>query len=423
MWCVRIVSRAFFPLDEQLALLPGNLTPFGQEGAARLAAWMPFAKAAEMMGVLCGAQVSEASVRRQAEVSGAAYVRVQEEEVTRILRELPQAEAGPAKQLLSVDGAMVPLLAGEWAEVKTLVIGVVGEAKEERGETVVRTGELSYFSRLSDAESFQHAALVETQRRGVEKAGRVIAPLDGAEWEQKFVDYHRADAVRILDFAHAAEYIGKIGAAVWGLGAPATQEWLNRTLSTLKRQGPAAVLPELRALVAEKAGNAELVGALEYLTKREAQMQYPFYQVQGWPIGSGAVESGNKVVVEARLKGAGMHWARQHVNPLLGLRNAVCNDRWAEAWSQICAYRGQLKTQKHQARCQQRQPSMPAPQQTTAPATPATSASAAPAPIQLIAPPSTQPRQPWRPPLDHPWRKFRFGKALFRRPSELPAKK
>ena len=194
MWCVRIVSRAFFPLDEQLALLSGNLTPFGQEGAARFAAWMPFAKAAEMMGVLCGMQVSEASVRRQAEVSGTAYVGVQEEEVTRILRELPPAAAGPAKQLLSVDGAMVPLVAGEWAEVKTLVIGVVGEAKEERGETVVRTGELSYFTRLSDAESFQRAALVETQRRGVEKAGCVIAPLDGAEWEQRFVDYHRADA-------------------------------------------------------------------------------------------------------------------------------------------------------------------------------------------------------------------------------------
>ena len=46
------------------------------------------------------------------------------------------------------------------------------------------------------------------------------------------------------------------------------------------------------------------------------------------------VESANKVVVEARLKGAGMHWSRLSVNPLLALRNAVCNDRWAEAWQQ-----------------------------------------------------------------------------------------
>jgi hypothetical protein len=60
-------------------------------------------------------------------------------------------------------------------------------------------------------------------------------------------------------------------------------------------------------------------------------MQYPLFQAQGWPIGSGIAESANKLVVEVRLKGAGMHWARASVNPMLALRNAVCNDRWDEA--------------------------------------------------------------------------------------------
>jgi hypothetical protein len=45
---------------------------------------------------------------------------------------------------------------------------------------------------------------------------------------------------------------------------------------------------------------------LAYLHKREAHMHYPSYQEAGWPIGSGSVESANKLVVEARLKGAGM---------------------------------------------------------------------------------------------------------------------
>ena len=39
---------------------------------------------------------------------------------------------------------------------------------------------------------------------------------------------------------------------------------------------------------------------LAYLQKREVHMQYPIYQAAGWPIGSGSVESANKVVVEAR---------------------------------------------------------------------------------------------------------------------------
>ena len=74
---------------------------------------------------------------------------------------------------------------------------------------------------------------------------------------------------------------------------------------------------------------------LAYLQKREKQIQYPSFQEQGWPIGSGIVESGNKLVVEARLKGSGMHWAEQHVDPMLALRNIICSNRWKEEWTKI----------------------------------------------------------------------------------------
>src|SRR5438874_10396589 len=93
---------------------------------------------------------------------------------------------------------------------------------------------------------------------------------------------------------------------------------------------------------------------LTYLQKREAHMQYPSYQEAGWPIGSGSVESANKLVVEARLKGAGMRWERQNVNPMLVLRNAVCNRRWNETWTTAGAQRRALRTSQRQTHSQQR---------------------------------------------------------------------
>jgi hypothetical protein len=48
---------------------------------------------------------------------------------------------------------------------------------------------------------------------------------------------------------------------------------------------------------------------ISYLEKRYEQMRYAQFVASSYPIGSGMVESGNKLVVEARLKGAGMHWA------------------------------------------------------------------------------------------------------------------
>ena len=71
-------------------------------------------------------------------------------------------------------------------------------------------------------------------------------------------------------------------------------------------------------------------------------MQYPLFQQQGWPIGSGSAESANACVVQLRLDGPGMHWEPRNVNPMLALRIGECNNRWEETRNQ--AFRHRLKT-------------------------------------------------------------------------------
>jgi hypothetical protein len=104
------------------------------------------------------------------------------------------------------------------------------------------------------------------------------------------------------------------------------------------------VLAGVRALAPPAASDpataAQVQAAvLGYLEPRLAQMRYAAFRAQGLPIGSGIVESANKSVVEARLKGAGRRWAEGNVNAMLALRGAVCSGRWEEAWSQITAAR------------------------------------------------------------------------------------
>src|SRR5438876_80017 len=181
---------------------------------ARLGTWMPFRAAQRELAFFLGVEVAEATVRQITELAGAAQMQVQAAEVEALLRERPDSPVGAAIQLLSLDGALIQLVTGEWKEVKTLALGVGGLAKKmPEEEEQVRTTALSYFSRMSEAESFQQEALGELYRRGVEKADTVCAVSDGADWIQKWVDYHRKDAVRILDFAHAMEYVSKGGQA------------------------------------------------------------------------------------------------------------------------------------------------------------------------------------------------------------------
>jgi hypothetical protein len=320
-------EAGLFPLDEELEWLAGHFTPSVYEGMTRLGTWMPFGRAVKELQYFWRVTATAPTIRRQAEAAGAAYVQVQDQAVARLEREAPPSPKGPDKQFLSVDGAMVPLVGGEWAEVKTLAVGEVAPPVQVKGETVIQTHAMSYFSRLTDAKTFQRLALVETHRRGVETAGQVGAVTDGSEWCQGFVDFHRPDATRILDFPHAGEHLGQVGQVVWGEGAPAAQAWLADQLHNLKHDGPVSVLADVRQLEKAHPDQPSITEHLAYLEKREPHLQYPTFQAAGWPIGDGAVESGNKLVVEARLKGSGMHWERSHVDPMLALRNIACNDR------------------------------------------------------------------------------------------------
>jgi hypothetical protein len=241
---------------------------------------------------------------------------------------------------LSLDGAMVPLIEGEWAEAKLAAVGEVLASRDAAGTPVVRTVGVSYCARVADAEVFGRAVLPEPHRRGVETAGTVAAVADGSAWIQGVVDLHRPDAVRILDFPHALEHLNAAAQACWGEGTAVAAAWLDRQAAVLTGGDPDAVLRALSVLPVGRASDPAAAAAardqtLGYLKARRAQIDDAHFRRQGLPIGSGMAESGHKRVVQARLKGAGTHWTRSSVNPMLGLRCAVCNDRWDAAWADI----------------------------------------------------------------------------------------
>lgn len=368
---------------------------------------MPFGKAVEVLGDILGIEVSKIVAQNYTEMAGAAYVQLQEEEVAELEQQMPEATVGAEKMQISADGAMVPLRHGIWAEVRTLVVGEVHSRKLKNGDQEVHTRNLSYFSRRVNAQEFQRLALVEIQRRGVENAKEVAAVMDGADWEQGFVDFHCPQALRILDFAHAAEHLNTIGEFLHGEHTPESQTWLKDHAHGLKHAGPDPLLFELTKLQRKQPEAEVLANNLAYLKKRKAQMQYPLFQSQGWPIGSGALESGNKLVVQARLKGAGMHWAEEHVNPMLAIRNILCSGRWRKDWPTIEARLRQQTRHRRQQLHRKHHPILP-----TTRIARALQGDFDPLPSATANSLTSSPPQ-----KKNPWRNFKHGKALFQRPS------
>jgi hypothetical protein len=398
MACARPAKAGFFPLDEQLALRPGSLTPTSQEQVVHLAAWMPFGRAVQMLGRLTGVQISEATARRQTYQVGEAVLAVQQLPIERWAK----ASAVPDKMVVSPDGAMVPLVGGQWAEVKTVV---VGEVVTEGATQETRSRHLSYFSRMVDAQTFTEQASGELVRRGVDQAKQVCAVMDGAEWIDGFLDGQRPDALRVLDFAHAAEYVNAIGQLAQTAGSVLPADWLKQQLHALKHQGPTAVLAVVQFLRDTHPEVEELSKKVAYLEKREARMQYPQYQADHWPMGSGIVESGNKVVMQVRLKGPGMHWAPAHVNPLLALRTSACNDRWDEAMASADTHRRTLRLKSRRTHQLQRSERLLRSLQLRILLL---RSRTAPSPSPSPTPPT--PARSTRPSANHPWRKTLLAK-------------
>ena len=369
----------------------------------RLGSKLPFGQAAEELAAFCRTTVSEPTVRRKTHENGQASEAVARQEAEEIETQAPTASAQPEQIIISADGAFIALTTGEWREVKTVVVGEFAKYwNAHKSQMEVKSDKLSYFSRTYSAREFERYALAELHRRGIERAAVKVAVNDGSAWIQSFIDYHCPKAVRIIDFAHATSYVAKIGRAVLGEESVKFPGWFRAACHQIKHEPPQRFLPELTWFGQQAQGLEQEMAidqALRYLRRRQEMIDYRHFRHEGYPIGSGSVESSHKVVVHSRLKQAGMRWAERHVNPLLALRNNVCNDRWTEGWQAVVTHRQQQRWEIRQQKRQKPVEELPT-THTNAPPTPKPTSS-----------PKTKPkerskRQPYRPAADHPWRLY-----------------
>ena len=401
----------FSPLDAELGLLPNHrFTPRVEELLARLGGTVGFAEAAALLHLVLGVTVSEATVRQRTYAAGEALLAVEAAALDQALRAPTSAAVPPERLLVSLDATKVPLVGGAWTDVKLAVFAeLVPGPCDADGYPTAEACALSYAARWQPAAQFGQTITLEAQRRGVDEARVVVSPNDGADWIQGNLDLVAPRAIRILDPPHAITHLGTIAALVHGVAAPEVAPWVAAQYRTLREAGPAPVLARLAACrergpcdtpppCPDTLTPAEyLAREVAYFEKRAAQLDYATFRRAGYPLGSGCVESGHKVVIAPRFKRAGQHWAAPHLNPLLVLRTTICNDRWPTQWSaswteQVRATRAARVTAQDQRAARR----APAPT-SAAPASAATATpTARPRPKLVVA---------GRPTADHPWRK------------------
>ena len=152
----------------------------------------------------------------------------------------------------------------------------------------------------------------------------VVVLGDGAHWIWEASRDQFGERTEIVDFYHASEHLWKVAHAAFPDDAGAAQAWAKARKGELLEMGAAAVLTALSELTAAgvlRESAKEVVRTERgFFTNNRERMRYPEFRKAGLPIGSGAVESSAKHLVQARMKRAGMRWSVAGGDALLALR-------------------------------------------------------------------------------------------------------
>ena len=154
---------------------------------------------------------------------------------------------------------------------------------------------------------------------------------DGVIWLHEQLKTSYPQAVLILDIYHVMQHLAQ--AAQEGLRHPkARKVWLKLMYNLLVSNRLDDVLNHLKGLSLTPDLGQRI---RNYLLSNRHRMEYESYLKQGLCIGSGAIESANKAVVQSRLKRSGQRWSQAGAQRVLNLRTCRMSGRWHLVQEQI----------------------------------------------------------------------------------------
>lgn len=312
------------------------------EGAAQVAAEQglqapSFDQAAHTYARAVGGGISGDSVRRITEGFGQGVAQNRQAEVERVY-DLHAGEASGMAEVdalegqgnVSTDGVMMLVRDEGWKEVKLTVWSQCAVSAEP--ERRVHLSRHSCQAGLWDADTMARYQYVEGLRRGAPACERLTSVNDAAAWILRITADNFPRAALIVDWPHAQGRVWQVAQSLFGEGTGAARQWAETQVARLW-QGRGA---EIVAALADFPHSEEARRAGGYFAEHLEHMDYGRYRDQGYPIGSGTVESGCKNYVQRRMKRSGRGWQRDTGQAMLSALSELHSGRFDRAW-QECA--------------------------------------------------------------------------------------
>ena len=149
---------------------------------------------------------------------------------------------------------------------------------------------------------------------------------DGAPWIKNWIEDAYPEAISVLDFYHASEHLHDY-AKTEIKDQTQRKQWVDRRLELLLNGEVQKIIDELSSVLVISEQAEKLI---DYYESNKTRMDYPLYKKLGAGIiGSGAIESAHRTVVQKRMKQSGQRWSRKGAQNMLYLRVTKKNNQWS----------------------------------------------------------------------------------------------
>ncbi len=221
----------------------------------------------------------------------------------------------------------------DWREPKVLTIYETDKhGRMVKGSRPVIDGTLQGPDALIELVAFH------LHRLGAARAKIVTFTADGAPWIWARLDWVAAQVkleparvVEVLDWCHGVHHLS-LALAALHLTEERRAEEYGRLRTLLKSGQSRQVIAALKTLAAGRPDEAPVWREIKYLSRHSeaGRLRYNSFRSRGVPLGSGAIESTIRRVVNLRLKGNSIYWTADNAEAVFQLRAAVVSGRWDE---------------------------------------------------------------------------------------------
>ena len=224
---------------------------------------------------------------------------------------------------VEADGSMILTREEGWSEVKVGRIFKSSDCLRAKG----KQGWISHSQYTAHLGS--HKEFTKTMDSLIDKYGnldkRLVFISDGATWIKNWTDDAFPGAVSILDYYHVCEHLHEFSRSVF-IDKAKEKLWTDKQKQWLLKGGVKTVISNIK----RRGKNSEIANQLiSYYSKNKDRMEYHEYVKIGCGIiGSGAIESAHRTVVQKRMKQSGQRWSWQGAQHMLNLRVVRKNNDW-----------------------------------------------------------------------------------------------